>query len=147
MDTDQARDTVRFTAVIKSREDERRRFWGTGYIHTDTDGAPIVDASGDVIDTPDTQTSLEEAFYEYVRTSRSGDAEHNLFDAADMIEGFVVTKEKKAAGLFPDDMPEGIYVGFQARDDDAGDVLWDGVKSGRLTALSIVGEGWREPVT
>lgn len=143
----QARDTVRFTAVIKSFEAEQRRFWGTGYIHTTADGAAVTDASGDIIDTIDAQAALEESFYDYVKSSRSGDVEHTLFDAADMIEGFVVTKEKKAAGLFPQEMPEGIYVGFQARDDDAGDVLWEGVKTGRLTALSIVGEGWREPVT
>ena len=53
-------------------------------------------------------------------------------------------KEKQAGGLFPPDMDEGIYVGFQARNTPAGDVLWDGVKSGRLTALSIVGNGTRE---
>jgi hypothetical protein len=138
------RDTVRFTAVIKSREDERRRFWGTAYIHTRPDGQSVVDASGDFVDTPEAQASLEEAFYGFVKEYRSGDAGHELFDAADMIEGFVVTGEKKAAGLFPESMPEGIYVGFEAADSDAGDVLWNRVKDGTYQALSIVGGGWRE---
>ena len=138
-------DTFRFTAVIKSREDKQRRFWGTGYIHTTRDGA-ITDHSGDIIDTQEAQAALEEAFYGFVKDYRTGDAEHELFDASDMIEGFIVTKEKKAAGLFPSDMDEGIYVGFQARETPAGDILWDGIKSGRLTALSIVGEGSTVPV-
>jgi len=137
--------TIRFTAVIKSREDEQRRFFGAGYIHTTRDGQ-VEDWSGDIVDTIETQAALEEAFYGFVKEFRTGDAEHELFDASDLIEGFVVTKEKKQAGIFPDDMREGIYVGFEARDTEAGNVLWDGVKSGRLTALSIVGEGKREPV-
>ena len=144
MSDNQARaDTVRFTAVIKSREDEQRRFWGSGYIHTDAEGKPVTDASGDQVHTPAAQAALEQAFYGFVKDYRSGDAGHELFDAADMIEGFVVTTEKKAAGLFPDDMAEGIYVGFQARDTDEGDVLWNRVKDGTYTALSIVGEGVR----
>ena len=132
--------TIRFTAVIKSREDDQRRFFGAGYIHTTADGT-VEDHSGDIVDTVETQAALEEAFYGFVKDFRTGDMEHELFDAADLIEGFVVTGEKKQAGIFPPDMNEGIYVGFQARDTEAGDVLWDGVKSGRLTALSIVGEG------
>jgi len=123
-----------------------RRFWGKGYIHTRSDGTAVVDHSGDVIDTPETQRDLEEAFYKFVTDYRSGDMQHQVFGAATMIEGFVVTAEKKAAGLFPQDMDEGVYVGFQANDTDEGDMLWDGVRSGRLTALSIVGEGERIPV-
>ena len=133
-------DTIRFTAVIKSREDDQRRFFGAGYIHTTEQGS-VQDDSGDVVDTAETQAALEEAFYGFVKDFRTGDMEHELFDAADLIEGFVVTAEKKQAGIFPTEMSEGVYVGFQARDTEAGDLLWDGVKSGRLTALSIVGEG------
>ena len=138
-------DTIRFTCMIEKSEPDQRRFWGKGYIHTTPDGT-VVDHSGDIVDTPEAQAALEQAFYTYVKESRSGDMEHNVFGAADMIEGFIVTTEKKAAGLFPDSMDEGIYVGFQAQDTDDGDVLWDGVKSGRLKALSIVGEGLREAI-
>jgi hypothetical protein len=133
-------DNIRFTAVIKTHEAEQRRFWGTGYIHTTPDGQ-VTDHSGDIVDTQEAQSSLEEAFYGFVKEYRTGDLEHKHFDASDMIEGFVVTAEKKAAGIFPPDMDEGIYVGFEARKTEAGDALWDGVKSGRLTAMSIVGEG------
>jgi hypothetical protein len=131
---------------IEKSEPEQRRFWGKGYIHTTTDGEAVVDHSGDVIDTPETQAALEQAFYDYMKTSRSGDLEHVEFGAADLIEGVVVTTEKKAAGLFPKDMDEGIYVGYEAVDSEAGDLLWEGVKSGRLKALSIVGEGFGEDV-
>ena len=133
-------ETFRFTATIEKKDTEQRRFWGKAYIHTTADGS-VTDASGDVIDTPATQAALEASFYEYVKSSRSGDVGHELFDAATMIEGFVVTKEKKANGFFSDDMDEGIYIGFEAERNDKGDVLWDGIKDGTRTALSIVGEG------
>jgi len=133
-------DTVRFTCHIEKSEPALRRFWGRGYV-VSKDGTAIVDHSGDVIDTPEAMTALESAFYDFVREIRSGDLEHTDFDAATMIEGVIVTPEKRAAGLFPDEMPDGILVGFQANDSDAGDALWEGVSSGRLTALSIVGEG------
>lgn len=134
-------DPIRFTAVIKSKEPEQRRFWGTAYIHTAADGTPVEDWSGDRVDTPAAQAALEEAFYGYVRKSRSGDLRHETFDAAEMIEGFVVTKDKISAGLFPVGMAEGMYIGFQCRDTDDGDILWEGVRSGELAALSIVGTG------
>ena len=137
-------DEVRFTCHIEKSEPDQRRFWGKAYIHTSADGEQVKDWSGDFIDTPETQRELEESFYSFVKDYRTGDVEHEMFDAATMIEGYVVTKEKKAAGLFPDNMDEGIYVAFEAAASDAGDALWDSVKSERLTALSIVGSGWRE---
>lgn len=137
---------IRFTLDIDKQAPEQRRFWGRGYIHTRSDGEQVVDASGDIIDTPEAQAALEDAFYDYVKEYRTGDAEHELFNAATMIEGFVVTKEKKAYGMFPEDMPEGIYIGFEANKSDEGDVLWDGVKEGRYQALSIVGQGHKEPI-
>ena len=133
-------DTIRFTAVIKSWEAEQRRYFGKAYIHN-ADGQQVTDWSGDEVDTPQAHADLEAAFYDYVKDSRSGDLDHQLFGAADMIEGFIVTPEKKAAGLFPDDMDEGIYIGFEANDTPAGDKLWDDVKAGRVKMLSIVGEG------
>ena len=133
-------ETFRITATIEKKDTEQRRFWGKAYIHTTSDGQ-VVDASGDVIDTPETQAALESAFYEYVKSSRSGDAGHELFDSATMIEGFVVTQEKKANGFFPVEMDEGVYIGFEADRTAEGDVLWDGVKDGTYKMLSIVGEG------
>ena len=137
-------DEVRFTCHIEKSEPDQRRFWGKAYIHTSADGGQVEDWSGDYIDTPETQRELEEAFYGFVKDYRTGDAEHEVFDAATMIEGYVVTPEKKAAGLFPENMDEGLYVAFEAEKTDDGDALWEDVKDGRLTALSIVGGGWRE---
>lgn len=139
-------DDVQFTLNISKQEPEQRRFWGKGYIHTRAGGEQVTDASGDVVDTPEAQAALEAAFYDYVKNSRSGDLEHNIFGAATLIEGWVVTAEKKRAGLFPDQMDEGIYVAFEANGTPEGDLLWEGVKSGRLSALSIVGEGRRETI-
>ena len=137
---------IRFVCHIEKSEPDQRRFWGRGYIHTRSDGTPVVDHSGDVVDDLTSQRELENAFYKYVTDYRTGDMEHQAFGAATMIEGFVVTAEKKNAGLFPTDMDEGVYVGFEANETDEGDVLWDGVKSGRLKDLSIVGTGTREAI-
>ena len=137
---------IRFTCHIEKSEPDQRRFWGKGYIHTRHDGTQVVDHSGDVVDDLSSQRELEEAFYGFVKDARTGDMEHQIFDAATMIEAYVVTKEKVAAGLFSADMDEGIYIGFQANDTDEGDALWEGVKSGRLKDLSIVGQGTREAI-
>lgn len=136
---------VRFVCHIEKSAPEERRFWGRGYIHTTQDGQ-VTDYSGDVVDDPESQRELEQAFYEFVKNVRTGDAGHEVFDAATMIEGFVVTTEKKAAGLFPDGMDEGVYVGFEANTTDEGDVLWDGIREGRYKQLSIVGTGTREAI-
>ena len=137
---------IRFVCHIEKSEPDQRRFWGRGYIHTRSDGTTVVDHSGDVVDDLTSQRELENAFYKYVTDYRTGDMEHSAFGAATMIEGFVVTAEKKNAGLFPTDMDEGVYVGFEANDSDEGDVLWEGVKTGRLKDLSIVGQGTREAI-
>ncbi len=49
----QAHDTVRFTAVIKSREEEKRRFFGAGYLYKTADGSQITDHSGDEVSSPE----------------------------------------------------------------------------------------------
>ena len=132
---------INLQCTIEKTAPDQRRFWGKAYIHTLSDGAGVEDYSGDIIDTPEAQAALEEAFYGFVKDYRTGDTEHETFESSTLIEGFIVTKEKKAAGLFPPDMDEGIYVGFEANDTPEGHALWDGVKSGRLSALSIVGTG------
>jgi len=137
---------IELTCQIAKTAPQQRRFFGKAYIHTTGEGDQVVDHSGDVVDTIEAQAELEEAFYKFVRDYRTGDLEHQVFGAATMIEGFIVTKEKKAAGIFPDDMDEGIYLAFQADDTDEGDLLWEGVTSGRLTAMSIVGSGTREAI-
>ncbi len=137
---------IDLTCRIEKTAPDQRRFWGKAYIHHRGDGTQIVDHSGDVIDTTESQQELEEAFYKFVTDYRTGDMEHQVFNAATLIEGFCVSKEKKAAGIFPAEMDEGVYVAFQCDDSDEGDLLWEGVKSGRLNALSIVGTGEREAI-
>lgn len=139
-------DDITLTCRIEKKSPEQRRWWGKAYIHTTADGKQVEDFSGDVVDTPEAQAHLEEAFYKFVTDYRSGDLEHQVFGAATMIEGFIVTKEKKAAGLFPTEMDEGIHLAFQANDSDEGDMLWESVKSGRVKAMSIVGTGRQEKI-
>ena len=139
-------DDITISLKIEKQAPEQRRWWSKGYIHTTGDGEQVEDYSGDVVDTPEAQAALEESFYKFVTDYRTGDLEHQHYGAATMIEGFIVTKEKKAAGLFPADMDEGIHLGFQANATDEGDMLWEGIKSGRLKEMSIVGTGRREPI-
>lgn len=134
---------TRFICHISKSEPDQRRFWGTGYLTKDVEGVQLVDHSGDVIDDDESMAALESAFYDFVKDVRSGDLEHVEFGAASLIEGIIITDEKIKAGLFPAGTPTGMFVGFEANDSVAGDALWEGVKSGRLTALSIVGEGER----
>ncbi len=131
---------INLSLTIEKTVPEQRRFFGKAYIHTNSDGQ-VEDHSGDVIDTVEAQSAMEEAFYGFVKHYRTGDMGHQVFDAATFIEGVVVTKEKKAAGLFPADMDEGYFVGFEADDTPEGHVLWEGIKDGTYKMLSIVGQG------
>jgi hypothetical protein len=135
---------ARLTAEIKKLEPERRRFYGWGYIFKRADGTQVVDHSGDVIDTPESQSALEDAFHRYVRDSGAGDDQHELFGAAKLVEAMAFTKEKAQLMGMPDlPVPEGLWVGFEALPTPEGDALWERVKAGERTMLSIVGRGVR----
>lgn len=132
---------TRIDATIAKIEPEQRRWWGWAYIHTKRDGTQVVDHSGDVIDTPEAKRTLENAFYKYVKTSGMGDDQHEHFDAARLIEAVAFTKEKAEMMGITESVPEGLWVGFEARDNDAGDRLWKRVKTGDARMMSIVGRG------
>lgn len=134
---------MEITANITKVVDDQRRFFGFAYV-VSKDGEQITDLSGDIIDTVEARQALENAVYKYVLHSRAGDHDHREFEAADLIECMVLTKDK--ADLMGIDTPvEGVWIGFQARDDEAGERLWKAVKDGK-GALSIVGIGTKVPV-
>jgi len=130
---------------ISKVDPERRIFGGWAYVVRKADGSQVIDHSGDVVDTEEAWTALEDAFYDYALEGRSGDYDHAEFGAADLVELVVLDKAKRLAlGLAEGSTPDGVYVSFKARLSPAGRRLWAGVKNGTIRSLSIVGEGWRE---
>ena len=128
------------TTILKV-DPEKRRFWGWAYVAKNADGTQVVDHSGDFVD-DDAFPAFEDAAYNYVLESREGDLEHKSFGAARLIEHVVMTPAKAEMMGLSGEVPTGMWVGYQADDDS----LWEGVKSGRLKSLSIVGKGRREQV-
>lgn len=139
-------DTVEHAYVIKSVDAPKRRFFGWAYV-AKKNGSPVVDHSGDVIDTPEAIDAMENAFYKYVLESRAGDDNHSVFGVAKLIEQTVFTPEKiEQMGLDPESTPVGVWSGYEIPEGELGDRLLDGIMSGRYKALSIVGRGRRETV-
>jgi len=130
-------------AEIRKIDSEQRRFWGWAYISKRADGTQVVDHSGDVISTPEARASLEDAFYKYVRDSGAGDDMHDLRSASKLIEAVHFDKTKAEVMGIPDDvaLPEGLWVGFEALPTPAGDQLWERVKNGDRSMISIYGRG------
>ena len=132
---------ARFTATISKIQPENRRWWGWAYISKRADGSQVVDHSGDVVDTDETRAALEDAFYRYVRDSGAGDDQHQFFGSSRVIEALAMTKDKAALMGIDQDVPEGLWVGFEATDTPQGDELWSKIKSGDRRQMSIVGRG------
>src|SRR5215831_10148913 len=128
---------VTWDAEISKALPDKQQIFGWASV-VEVDGQPIVDLQGDVI-SPD---EMEKAAYTYVMKSRKGGDMHlrnewQPIQKSDMIESFIVTKEKREAMGLPDSMPTGWWVGFQVQDP----TVWDDIKSGRRTGFSIHGHG------
>ena len=131
--------------IAKLGTDDQRLFGGWAYVARMPDGTLVEDASGDVVDTPDAWDALAKAFTRYALVGRTGDYMHEDYGAADLVELFICDAAKRGALSLPEGvLPDGIYVSYKARETPAGEKLWKGVKSGRIRALSIVGQGTRE---
>lgn len=130
-----------YVPVLKLSE-EQRLFGGWAYVARLADGTLVEDHSGDVIDTPEAWEALTKAFIRYALVGRTGDYMHEEADAADLVELAIIDRPKREAlGLPEGVLPDGIYVSYKARESPAGERLWRGIKSGRIRALSIVGQG------
>lgn len=135
-----------YHANIVKVDAPRRMFFGWSYIAKKA-GDQIVDHSGDVIDTPEAVSALEDAFYEYALKSRSGDDGHKSFGVAELVEQVVFTEEKiEKMGLDPATTPVGVWSGYYAPPTPDGDRLLAAVQSGEHRSLSVVGRGRREAI-
>ena len=139
--------TMKVRVAISKISDEQRMWGGWAYVAKTADGTVVEDHSGDVVDTPEAWAALEKAFTDYALESRAGDDAHTVFGAADLVEMFISTPEKRAQLGIPDGtLPDGVFVSFKAAATPEGDALWAKVKSGEYRALSIVGAGRREAI-
>ena len=135
---------TRFIAEIRKIQPDKRRFFGWAYVPKNADGTQVEDHSGDRIDTPEAMASLEDAFHRFVRDSGSGDDQHELFGASQLVEAVAMTKEKAELMGIEGPIREGLWVGFEAQQTPAGNELWKRVKNGERSMLSIVGRGYYE---
>lgn len=120
-------------------DDEKRQVFGYASV-VEVDGEPVVDRQGDYISIDE----VEKSAYDYVQKSRKGGDMHRRngsepHHVSDMIESFVITKEKIEKMGLPAETPLGWWVGFKVNDD----ATWDKVKSGERTGFSIHGRGSR----
>lgn len=127
-------------SVMKTDEDKHLVF-GWASIATTVDGEQLEDLQRDIIEPED----LEEAVYQYVLSFRDGGEEHNptMRKKASLIESVVFTKEKMTAMGIPEGiLPEGWWIGFYVKDEDA----WQKIKDGTYKMFSIEGKAVREDV-
>lgn len=133
-----------FHAKIEKFDTDKRQIFGWANLAI-VDGKPVVDLQGDYVSIDE----IEKSAYGYMLNSRVGGHMHKRIGkaldggavhVADVIESFVVTPEKLAVmGLAPDALPLGWWTGMQVFDED----VWQRVKRGELTGLSIHGTGTR----
>lgn len=124
-------------------DEEQGRVYGWAYTLT-KNGEQVIDHSGDIIDTPEARSQLEEAFVSYVKDHRTGDLDHESFGVSRLIEAAYITKDKAALmGISAD--REGLWVGYEFnRDTPEGVTAWNTAKT--RGAFSIVGRGRRETI-
>ena len=124
--------------VMKS-DDEKRLVFGRANVAVRVDGEQIIDWQKDAIDTDE----LEKAAYEYVAQFGTAGEMHQRGGIGRVVESIVFTKEKAdALGIPQDALPEGWWIGFHITDDE----VWEKIKSGEYSMISIEGKAIREPI-
>ena len=126
--------------IFKTDEDKRLVF-GWANIAITADGEQLEDLQRDIIDPEE----LERAVYQYVLNFRDGGEEHipSMRKKASLVESVMFTKEKMQAMGIPEGIvPEGWWIGFYVKDDDA----WERIKNGTYKMFSIEGTAVREVV-
>ena len=132
-----------FTGTIEKADTDKRLVFGWCSL-SEVDGQPVVDLQGDYAPIEE----IEKSAYKYVVESRKGGDMHQRLGegplhTADLVESFVVTKEKLASlGISEEaakDIPIGWWIGMKVNDD----AQWAKVKNGERLGFSIHGAGQR----
>ena len=125
---------------ISKIDPEKQLVFGWAYVAINKAGEVVHDKSGDFVDDV---SEVEAAAYDYVLSSRQGDADHTNVKGAEMVESIVFTPEKiEKMGIPEGVVPLGWWIGFKVQDP----ATWERVKKGELRAFSIHGSGKRTPV-
>lgn len=127
--------------IVKVAADQQMVF-GWAYVTHDHAGELNVDKSGEFVD--DT-AEIEKAAYNFMLTSRNGDADHDNVVKSTMVESMVFTPEKcEALGIEEGTVPAGAawWVGFKIHDSE----VWSGVKKGLYKSFSVHGTGTKKEV-
>jgi hypothetical protein len=123
---------------IKKLDAEQRKAYGWVSIVEGADGEPLIDHDGHVVPVAVLEKAVHKAFAASGGRGKGGDL-HERQGIIDVIEGVVVTPEKRAAegSPFAAEGPSGWWAGFHVRDDDT----WSMIKSGARPELSLRGSG------
>lgn len=121
--------------ICKVDEDERLVF-GWASIATDTDGAPIADLDGDVIEPSD----LEHAVYDYVLKARTAGEQHAGDPIGQIVESLMMTPDKAKAMGIEAPTAVGWWVGVKVDDAE----VFAKVKDGTYKMFSIEGTAEKE---
>lgn len=131
---------LRVPGEIVKTDPAKQHVFGWAYVTHDKAGDLNIDKSGDFADDIE---EIEKAAYDYVLSSRAGDADHTNVKGAEMIESLVFTPEKiEKMGLPAGSIPLGWWVGFHVQDEGT----WKRVEKGELTSFSVHGSGVRTKV-
>lgn len=131
---------------IAGIDEEQRLVFGIASLALEADGTPYTDLQDDQIP----PVELEKAVYDFVQHSGEGDADHDGEQVSQLVESFVITKEKlalllKAVG-YQGEMPEyegaAAWMGWRV----LSDTVWKRVKSGELGGFSIEARVQRTPL-
>jgi cation transport regulator ChaB len=124
---------------IAKSDDARQLIFGWASIAADHEGNPVLDSQGDLIDLED----LEEAFYDYVKSSGTLNFMHDGPVRGQLVEALVFTPEKLVKlGIPAGTVPYGAWVGYHIP--DATDYAM--AKADGLLMFSIEGSAQREEV-
>jgi hypothetical protein len=125
---------------ITKTDEEQHLVFGWLSVVNKSDGEPIVDLHGDMIDLG----SLEKAVYKFVLESRVAGEMHRKFEGIGrLVESVMLTPEKKnAIGIPKGSTPDGWWVGFKIDNVDT----WAAIKSGEFRMFSIGGMARRKPL-
>jgi DNA topoisomerase IB len=132
-------------ATICKVDEDKQMFFGWSYVTHDEAGELNVDKSGEFIDDPN---EMEDMAYTFVLDSRSGGHNHERNGAghvakSTMVESMVFTPEKMTAlGIPEGTLPVGWWTGWKTHDAE----LWDEIKTGKATNMSIHGSGLKKSV-
>lgn len=137
----------RYSPIAKIDE-ERRIVIGWASVITKEDGTPLEDLQGDVIDEHDLVLAADQFMRKHrslgkMHTPRVNESGERVYDAGEVFEHFVITKQAKQDLGLPGHVPCGWLIAARVRDDDA----WGRVKSGEFKSFSIGGGAVRVPLS